>query len=189
MRLWTGCCPRAASVKASAYNPGMPAAVLVPVSEYLGHTYDPDCEYIDGMLQERNVGEISHSDAQTAVTVYARTHFPGFWSGVEVRVQVRATRFRIPDVTIVRGGKPAGRIISAPPEVAVEILSPEDRAADIQDKIDDYLSFGVPCVWVIRPETQRAWIHTNEGSREAKDGFLRNPAGDIAVPLSAIFTD
>ena len=167
----------------------MPAAVLVPLSEYLGHTYDPDCEYIDGMVQERNVGEIGHSEAQTAVTVYARTQIHGFWSGVEVRVQVRADRYRIPDVTIVRGGKPAGRVITAPPEVAVEVLSPDDRAADIQDKIDDYLAFGVPCVWVIRPETRRAWIHTNDGSREPKDGFLRNPAGDIAVPLSAIFTD
>ncbi|MDQ2949851.1 MAG: Uma2 family endonuclease [Acidobacteriota bacterium] len=91
-------------------------------------------------------------------------------------------------MTIVRGGKPAGRVITAPPEVAVEVLSPDDRACDIQDKIDDYLAFGVPCVWVIRPETHRAWIHTNEGARDAKD-FLRNPAGDIAVPLSAIFAD
>ena len=71
----------------------------------------------------------------------------------------------------------------------MEILSPDDRAADVQDKIDDYLAFGVPCVWVVNPETRRAWIHTNDRSREVKDGVLRNPAGDIAVPLSVIFTD
>ena len=167
----------------------MTTAVLVPLSEYLGHTYDPDCEYIDGILLERNVGEISHSDAQSAFIVYIRTQIRGCWSGVEVRVQVKAERFRIPDVTIVRGGKPSGRVITAPPEVAVEVLSPDDRASDIQDKIDDYLAFGVPCVWVINPETRGAWIHTVEGSREAKDGVLRNPAGDIEVPLSAIFAD
>ena len=159
---------------------------MVPLSEYLEHTYDPDREYIDGMVQERNVGEISHSDAQGRTYLFVQTKIPGFWSGVEVRVQVKAERFRIPDVTIVRGGKPAGRVITAPPEVAVEVLSPDDRACDIQDKIDDYLAFGVPCVWVIRPETQRAWIHTNDGAHEVKD-FLRNPASDIAVPLSAIF--
>ena len=44
----------------------------VPLSEYLGRTYDPDCEYVDGILQERNVGEISHSDAQTALSAYMR---------------------------------------------------------------------------------------------------------------------
>jgi hypothetical protein len=43
-------------------------------------------------------------------------------------------------------------------------------------------------VWVINPETRRAWVHTGEGSREAKDGVLRNPAGDLAVPLAAVFT-
>lgn len=167
----------------------MPTAVLVPVSEYLEQTYDPDCEYIEGILQERNVGEIGHSDAQSAVNAYIRYQVKGFWSGVEVRVQIKADRFRIPDVTIVRGGKPSGRIITAPPEVVVEVLSPDDRMADIMDKIDDYLAFGIPCIWVIRPETRRAWIHTIDGSREAKDGFLRNPAGDLIVPLSAIFTD
>ena len=166
----------------------MPAALLVPLSEYVGHTYDPDREYLDGVVQERNVGEISHSDAQGRTYLFVQTKIPGFWSGVEVRVQVKAERFRIPDVTIVRGGKPGGRVITAPPEVAVEVLSPDDRASDLQDKIDDYLAFGVPCVWVIRPETHRAWIHTNDGAREAKD-FLCNPAGDVVVPLSAIFGD
>ena len=167
----------------------MPTAVLVPVSEYLEQTYNPDCEYIEGFLQERNAGEISHGDAQSAVDAYARYQIQGFWSGVEVRVQIKADRFRIPGVTVVRGGKPTGRIITAPPEVVVKVLSPDDRAVDIIDKIDDYLAFGIPCVWVIDPDKRRAWIHTIDVAREAKDGFLRNPAGDLTVPLSAIFTD
>ena len=45
------------------------------------------------------------------------------------------------------------------------------------------------CVWVINPETRRAWILTSDGSREAKDGVLRNPAGDLEIPLAAIFAD
>jgi hypothetical protein len=32
-------------------------------------------------------------------------------------------------------------------------------------------------------------MHTGEGSREVKDGVLRNPAGDLAVPLAAIFAE
>ena len=42
---------------------------------------------------------------------------------------------------------------------------------------------------MINPETRRAFIHTSGGSREVKDGMLRNLAGDLAVPLSAIFTN
>ena len=167
----------------------MATGVLMPLSEYLGQTYHPDCDYVDGNLEERNVGEISHSDAQSALNAYVRYRVPGFWSGVEVRVQVKADRYRVPDVTITRGGKPAGRMITLPPEVAVEVLSPEDRAAGVQERIDDYLAFGVACVWVINPENRRAWVHTSEGSREAKDGVLRNPAGDVTVPLAAVFEE
>ena len=67
------------------------------------------------------------------------------------------------------------------------MLSPEDRAADVQERIDDYLDFGIPAVWLIDPERQRAWIHMKDGSHEASDRILRNPADDLQVPLSAIF--
>ena len=165
----------------------MSTAVLVPLAGYLGHTTNPDCEYLEGRLVQRNVGEISHADAQGRTYAFVLSNAPGFWPGVEIRVQVRADRYRVPDVVIVRGGRPAGRIIMVPPEIAVEVLSPEDRAADLQDKIDDYLRFGIAAVWVIDPARQRAWIHTAEGAREALDGILRNPAGDLEVPLSAVF--
>ena len=167
----------------------MTTLALVPISDYLGRTTDPDCEYVDGRLVERNVGEISHGDAQGRTYAFVLFSAPGFWAGVEIRVQVRPDRYRVPDVVVVRGGRPPGRVITSPPEVAVEVLSPEDRASDVQDKIDDYLRFGIPAVWVIDPERQRAWMHTKEGAREAMDRVLRNVAGDLEVPLSAVFPE
>src|SRR5450432_1392521 len=119
----------------------MSNAVLVPLTEYLATMYHPDREYVDGALLERNVGELRHGDAQTSLALYIRAQCPGFWAVVEVRAQVKPDRFRVPDVSIMRGGRPAGRIISSPPEVVAEILSPEDRNAGTQDKIDDYLTF------------------------------------------------
>jgi Uma2 family endonuclease len=165
----------------------MSTLALVPLSDYLGRITDPDCEYVDGRLVERNVGEISHGDAQGRTYAFVLQNGRGFWAGVEIRVQVRAERFRVPDVVIVRGGRPVGRVITAPPEVVVEVLSPDDRATDVQDKIDDYLEFGVQVVWLIDPEKRRAWMHSKEDSREAVDGVLRNAEGDLAVPLSAVF--
>ncbi|MBM3785186.1 MAG: Uma2 family endonuclease [Acidobacteria bacterium] len=162
--------------------------VLVPVAEYLGQVFHPDREFLEGVLVERNTGEVDHSDVQTALAALLRAEKRSFWAGVEVRVQVKAERFRIPDVTIVRGTKPRTRIITSPPEVAVEVLSPEDRAGDLRHKIDDYLAFGIPCVWVIDPAGGRGWIHADGGSREAKDGVLRNLAGDLEVPLAALFS-
>ena len=165
------------------------ASTLVSVADYLSQTYDPDRDFVEGTLLERNVGEIAHGDAQGSVYFFVRVNCPRFWAGPEIRVQIRPDRFRVPDVVIMRGGKPAGRIITMPPAVAVEGLSPDDRALDIEARIADFLEFGVECVWVINPETRRSFIHTTEGSHEVKDGILRNPAGDLAVPLSAIFGD
>ncbi len=67
------------------------------------------------------------------------------------------------------------------------MLSPDDRACDIEEKINDYLAFGVPCVWVINPETRRAYIHTPKGSHEAKDAIFRTESAGLEVPLSELF--
>ena len=42
----------------------MASGTLVPLGEYLETVYEPDCEYIDGELVERNVGELEHSGLQ-----------------------------------------------------------------------------------------------------------------------------
>lgn len=42
----------------------MATSTLIPVSEYLNTVYRPDCDYIDGELRERNVGERPHAQLQ-----------------------------------------------------------------------------------------------------------------------------
>jgi len=54
----------------------------------------------------------------------------------------------------------------------------------MQDRIDDYLTFGVPHVWVLNPRTRRAFLYTPDGMREAKDGILRTQNPDIEVPIA-----
>jgi Uma2 family endonuclease len=74
---------------------------------------------------------------------------------MELRVQVSSRRYRIPDICVTtQRGK--GRILSEPPLLCIEILSPEDRASRIEDKIDDYLRFGVPHVWLIDPREKKS---------------------------------
>jgi Uma2 family endonuclease len=164
------------------------ATTLVAVEEYLSANYpDGDREYLEGQVVERNVGEIEHGSLQTRIVFYLLTHYPRFWAAVEVRVQVRSNRFRVPDVTLVAGPQPEGRIIVSPPHLAAEVLSPDDRAADVQEKIDDYLAFGIPYVWVVNPRSRRGYIHTVEGSREARDGVLRKANPAIELPLGQLF--
>ncbi len=165
-----------------------PTTTFIPVEEYLRTSFaDGDREYVDGIIVERNLGELEHSDLQTSMAHYFRTHYQQFWSGVEARVQVKPTRFCVPDICLIAGPKPEGRILRTPPFLIVEVLSPDDRVEDLQEKIDDYLVFRVKYIWVVNPRTRRGYMHTSEGAREAKDSVLRTQDPAIEVPLSAMF--
>jgi Uma2 family endonuclease len=167
----------------------MPARTLVSVEEYLRTSYDPDCDYVDGGIVERNVGETDHSDCQGRIYAYllSRSQRLRIYPLVEERVQVSRTRFRIPDVSVVAGPRPAEPFLTTPPVIAIEILSKDDLMAYMQEKIDDSLRFGVRYVWVVDPRTRRAWVYTKDGSHEAKDGILRAESPAVELPLSEIF--
>jgi Uma2 family endonuclease len=164
-------------------------STLVSVEEYLHTAYDPDCDYVDGVLVDRNVGEKDHSKAQKRILLYLeeRRVLWNIFVIQELRVQVSRTRYRIPDICVVAGPEPDEQILTTPPFLCIEILSPEDRMSRMQQRIDDYLAFGVSYVWVIDPQTRRAWAYTAEVMREVRDGLLRTENPDITVPLQEVF--
>ena len=162
---------------------------MAPVAEYLRTVYSPDREYVDGAIVERNLGERDHSELQTEISLYlgALRRKAGFRVYVEQRVQVKATRFRVPDVCVVLGGRPDEQVFTRPPFLCIEVLSRDDRVSEMQERIDDYLEFGVRYVWLVDPRTRRAWVYTADGAREARDGILRTEDPEIRVPLPEIF--
>jgi len=166
----------------------MERGTLVPVDEYLATSYRPDREYIDGQVLERNAGEWDHSKLQMLVSAYLynRRHELGIHVAPEQRVQVQPTRFRVPDVCVVSGKEPSEQILTSPPFLCVEILSKDDRMSEMQERIDDYLSFGVRYVWLVDPRTKRAHVYTSAGSHEVKDA-LRTRDPEIVVPLLELF--
>ena len=164
----------------------MNATTLVSVEEYLNTSYpDGDREYVDGAIVERNLGTTDHAYWQGRMLVYLANHYPAFWVAPEARVQVKMKRFRIPDVTCSKKA-PDTSIIQDPPFLVIEVLSPDDRAEYIQEKVDDYLAFGIPYIWVVNPRTRRGYIYTSAGMQAAKDGVMRTTDPDIALPLEWI---
>jgi Uma2 family endonuclease len=104
-------------------------------------------------------------------------------------VQVSRTRFRIPDVTVVKLSQEQGEIFTNPPYLCIEILSKDDTMQYMQQKIDDYLSFGVPYVWIINPRNRKGYVVTSEGMFEVKAGILETKDPAISVPLTALFEE
>jgi len=103
------------------------------------------------------------------------------------RVQVTSSRFWVPDVTVVAGREPREQILTSPPFLCIEILSREDRMTEMQERIDDYLRFGVPYVWVLDPRLKRAFAHTRTGVSQPSE-VLQTDAPDLVVPLNALFS-
>ena len=169
----------------------MPAQeTLISVEEYLNTSYEgADREYVDGRILERNLGEKDHSRPQRKLIQFfgplestLRTFaFP------EQRIQVKNTRFRVPDVCVYIGAAPDEQVFRRPPFLAIEILSKDDRASDLQEKLDDYQSFGAPFVWVIDPRTRRGYTYSLEDGFEARQLGLRTKNPDIELPVERLF--
>jgi Uma2 family endonuclease len=133
----------------------MATAVHIPIDEYLGITYRPDCEYVDGEIRERNVGKYEHARVQALLAAWFNQHEKAW--GVQVvteqRVRVSPARVRIPDVTLLPPGAQPDVIVD-PPLLVIEILSPDDTYSDTQERAQDYRAMGVETVWIVDPKTR-----------------------------------
>src|SRR5579863_5736504 len=167
----------------------MESATMVSLDEYLSTAYDPDCEYVDGELIERNMGETDHSALQGIIfaLLYGQRRESGIHVFPELRVQVAATRYRIPDICVTTK-KARGRILREPPFLCIEVLSPEDRASRMELKIDDYLAFGVKHIWLIDPRRKKAWSYTSEGKRESS-AVLTTSEPHLTLALDEVFAE
>jgi len=165
----------------------MPTSELISVSEYLQTSYRPDCDYVDGLVLERNVGEWDHADLQGAFVAFfrARRKLWNIQAVPEWRVQVAPTRFRIPDVCVILGGEEQSPILRKPPFICIEILSSEDRMSRVQERVNDYFAFGVPYVWIIDPRTRKGYNCTPQGMTETAVFRTENP--EFLVPLDDVF--
>jgi len=161
------------------------------VREYLTTSYRPDCEYVDGRIEERNLGEYDHGMVQTILGYLFMSHRKDWGVQVvtDVRTQVRRSRFRVPDLSVLRADAPREQIITHPPLIVIEILSPEDRLSRFQDRIDDYLAFGVENIWIIDPDRREAYTATASGLHPVRSNELTVPETPIRVVLSELFAE
>lgn len=152
--------------------------------------YRPDCDCVDGVVLERNIGEKAHSKAQGELlfSLHQRRSALGICVFVEQRIRISSTRYRVPDLCVIAGPEPDQEIFTSPPFLCIEVLSPEDRMSRMQERIADYLGAGVRYVWVVDPQSHKGWIYTPGQIQEAGDGVLRTQDPGIVVPLEAIFS-
>ena len=150
----------------------MATTTHVPVEVYLRSSYEPDAEYVDGRIEERPMGEFDHALWQQAVLKW-------FWLREKewnlralppLRVRVAATRYRVPDVTLLDRNQPTEQIITHPPIAVLEVLSPEDSLQRLKRRLEDYRNMGIPEIWVIDPQDS-SFYRYEERQFTRKDTF------------------
>jgi Uma2 family endonuclease len=162
----------------------MDATTLVSVEQYLSSVYEPDCDYVDGEIEDRNFGEKDHSKLQFRVQMLL-SRIPGIAIFPEVRIRVAPTRYRVPDVSVYLT-EPSEQVFTTPPFLIVEILSPEDRWSRLTRKLEDYFAMGCPNIWILDPVRSKAYRYEGEAVCEVHDAF-RTTDSRVILQLADIW--
>lgn len=125
-------------------------------------------ELDEGLLIEMSpTGEL-HGIVTAWVTyllvAFVTTHELGYVTGAETGfiLFVDQSTVRTPDVGFISKARrtPAtARFIPIPPDMAVEVVSPSETAAQVRKKVTQYLKAGTRLVWVIYPEDRLVDIY------------------------------
>ena len=165
------------------------APALLSIEQYLHTSYHPDVHFVDGELEERNVGEYSHSKIQGFITslFIANEERWGTDALVEQRIRISATRVRIADVAVLGPHAPYEEVTVTPPLLCIEVLSPEDRLSRAELVMADYRAMGVPNIWLIDPIHRTAYTFGASGTQMLIGTQLTVPGTAILLDLPTLF--
>jgi len=136
---------------------------------------EKDFEIVDGELVERNMGSFSswiggeiffklRSYLETQNLGWLFTADNGFYCFPN-----QPNKLRKPDASFVKhgrlpGNRPPDGYIRIAPDLVVEVISPNDLAVEIDERVLDFLNAGVPLIWVINPDCRIVHIYRVDGS-------------------------
>lgn len=167
----------------------MATATRITLEQYLRTSYEPDAEFVAGEIEERNAGEYDHSVVQREILFWFRRHDKDWGTRTihEQRTRLKSGNVRISDVSVWKRDIPVQPVFNQPQFIAVEVLSPEDRHARVQAKIEDYRQFGVSHIWIVDPALRRGW-DCSDGNWMAKARF-EIAGSPIYLDLAELFAE
>jgi len=159
---------------------------------------DLTCELIDGVLVEKTIGYFESRIAFVIahlVEGFLDAHDLGIGLGPDGTLCVLPGQVRAPDVAFIAWDKfpnrelPLEQIPNLVPDLAVEVLSPGNTAAEMDRKLDDYFTAGVRLVWFIDPQTESAQVYTAADRSQTipRDGVLHG--GEVLPGFELSLTD
>jgi Uma2 family endonuclease len=138
----------------------MGAKSAIPVEQYLLTSFPGlDHEFRDGEVVERSLPDYLHSRAQALLIFFfeALRSKLSVYACPELRLKLREGLYLIPDVAVFCPAPPPERVPATPPLIAIEVLSPDDRLAEVREKLEEYRGWGVKHVWLVDPHSRRMY--------------------------------
>lgn len=123
------------------------------------------CELVDGELVEKNMGVLSCDVVMILIErllIHLATDRVGKLFDGTMGYQCFSwspKMVRKPDISLIRKERFTEDMhhqgfVTIPPDLAVEVTSPNDLSREVEEKVEEYLRAGVPLVWVVQPETR-----------------------------------
>ena len=159
---------------------------LVSVEDYLNTRYDPDVEFVDGVLVERNKGDWLHSLIQSNVLFALRKRYPHLKVVPELRSKISSTRYRLPDVCVLLSA-PQTKYLLDSAYLVVEVLSEGDVMSGVIEKLKEYAGKGVKNIWLIDPRLQLLYRYTPPTLEEIEGESIATVDGSVEILRSEIF--
>ena len=133
----------------------MATGALITAEKYLATPFEREPEFVHGELVEKSLPNKKHGRTQLRLCVLLGGAGYGC---TEVRMKLAEDLFRIPDFAMFER-EPEEQLPASPPLVIVEINSPDDRLYDVEQKLEEYRSWGVAHVWFVEPELKKLYIY------------------------------
>jgi Uma2 family endonuclease len=165
-------------------------AKTMTLEEYLHTSFRPDCDFVAGQIEERNVGEMKHSLLQMQLGYWFISKRADWKVRVmsELRTRTGEDRIRIPDVSVAYDDAAmVERVRVTAPLIAIEILSPEDRLPRVLVRLEDLRLMGVENLWLLDPEDRVAFTYTAAGLKQVKETRIEVAGTPIYLDLVEVF--
>ena len=125
-------------------------------------------ELVRGELTKMPPGGFEHSTIAANITMRLGPHVKDNGIGkvgtAEPGFLLESDHVRVPDVAFVRQGRidtvaDVRRFFPGPPDIAFEVVSPNDRYTEVDEKVADYLAAGTLAVVVVDPRRRTVKVH------------------------------
>lgn len=161
------------------------------------------CELVDGRIVPMSPTGGEHGAIEALLTSalvnFVRARKLGQVMGGEVGIYTRRQPDRVRGADVAfwskdrMPGRPTRKFVEVAPELAVEILSPDDRWSDLRQKIEEYFAIGVERVWIVDPATRTVEVFESatrsqrlgEADRLRGEGVLEG----FELPVAELFAE